>query len=277
MKKRMAVMAALLGACLLTACGGKNLKEGIPAEENGQTDTADQTDVSGEIEEKQPVPVITLKDYSKNVTSGEAVVLRIIENLPQVSFPENKEVEKIIQDYYDQEKKEYDPIRKQFKNQCMEEYDIQEEASLQYWQGHEISRQYKIGRVDANCVSIERDDYKDAGEDGLTASSYAHNFDTTSGLPLLMVDVFTSEREAKSFFTQKVIEVLSQERYQDMVLEDLEHKAEEVFTDDTWYFSATGVGILCNPGVVTKEDSQVIEIEVPYQEVTCLEKRFLPE
>lgn len=274
MKKKLLVLG--LGICLLfTACTEKK-----PEETKRKTEDSQETEENNEENEKESqeepgkeltkVPEVTFTDYSQNLTDEETGVslLAVMENCPVVSIPENEDAAEKINMVFEQKYTENQAnIEKDLKT-AESAYEELSESEREGWSCYETGTIYKMVYASEKILSIEMETFQKQGVDYSNEWTSAYCFDAATGKLLSLTDIFSDKAEAKKIVEEHILDTITKEPYKDYLMEDYENYVPDILTDVVFYLNETGVVVICNPYMVTMKDGEVIEIEIPYKELS---------
>lgn len=277
MKKKLLVLG--LGICLLfTACTGQKPKE---TNEKETAENSQETENNGEKEkqndsQEEPgveltqTPEVTFTDYSQNLTDEETgtPLLAVMENCPIVSIPENEAAAEKINMVFEQKYMENQANIEKDLKAAKSAYEELSESERESWSCYETGTVYKMVYASQKILSIEMETFQKQGADYSNEWTSAYCFDVTTGKLLALTDIFTDKAEAKKIVEERISDTITKEPYKDYLMEDYENYIPDILTDVVFYLNEKGVVVICNPYMVTMKEGEIIEIEVPYKELS---------
>lgn len=135
-------------------------------------------------------------------------------------------------------------------------------------------------RCDDRILSLRScDDSYCGGAHGYYSYS-GWNFDTKTGAKLSLSDIATDKDTLLACAKNYILEQLSLPKYSDMLMMDLaditssNDMDEYVLTDDTWFFTNSGLTFVSNTGVLGSYAAGAFFFTIPYQQLEGLKPEY---
>lgn len=298
MKKRLVAMLLVLACVVMTACGTQGAQDNNTQgslEQSGQEQTGqeqnqagqeanEQDDPSGNeqsgteaggsdegtMSQENPVTVVfELEDKSMKTDAGE-LFFEASYNKPVVSIRGNQAAADKINQYFEQNKDEFEGIIADYKQDAEDFYTaIGGEAYFMWCSNHSVSR------ADAGTIAIVQTEETYLG--GAHGSNYSvgYNFDAQTGELLTIKDLSNDP----TGFTQAVIanvvaqckEIPEQEGFFEPVgSEEFAETIGALLENGSWYFAVEGLVVVANPYDIAPYAAGAFTFVIPYDELEGL-------
>ncbi len=261
MKKMLLISMVIL--LFLTSCNEK--ETGVAPDVNTESkETAVTT--QAEIEEKAEAPkckITFLKEETEFYDDQEILLLLSGQFIyPEVSIPENSEAERLINEYFSEEKAKY---HAEAEKMYLDSLELLENIETDYWNTFIYDKKYSIEFLGDELISFlcHTDIY--LGGVHPTPDEHGVIFDINSGKRLSLTDVFTSVSDLRAAVLPRIGEMIKEEG--DEPFGGFEDDFSPIVDEGTFVITDDGVKFICNVYVLFPYVSGIKYYTVSFDEI----------
>lgn len=281
-KQTLALFCAM--SVLVTGCSTPTNAPAQPDKNSTELVTNTEADPSAANEPGTPaatadgIPSVTYNLISNEYPSGdnETTLLYSSYSLPVVTVAGNQGSSDAINSVFTEHKQSYDDEVAEALKEATSWYGDAPEDFASY--GFYYS--YDVKRCDDRILSLRScDDSYCGGAHGYYSYS-GWNFDTKTGAKLSLSDIATDKDTLLACAKNYILGQLSLPKYSDMLMMDLaditssNDMDEYILTDDTWFFTNSGLTFVSNTGVLGSYAAGAFFFTIPYQQLEGLKPEY---
>lgn len=195
-------------------------------------------------------------------------------NTPTVTIPNNKEASAAIKSALSAEFSEYNTTRSEY---LVEAHDFYNEYP-QTFSSYSLNWDYSAKRCDEQVISLVRyrSDYLGGAHDSYSYKGL--NFDAKTGKQLTLNDIAADKTALINSAQRYINSQLTLPFYYNSLLLSIDEAektvADEVITDDNWYFTPSGLTFVANVYVLGSYASGASFFTIPYQKLDGLKQEY---
>ncbi|MDD3164834.1 MAG: DUF3298 domain-containing protein, partial [Oscillospiraceae bacterium] len=146
------------------------------------------------------------------------------------------------------------------------------------WSAYQYRRQISLGRVDQRVVSVLYEDFSyTGGAHGNTAKLCA-NYDAQTGARLTLSDLCEDTETFRAYLTDQLKEITASPAYEGMLFDGYTDALDQVISEDTWYFSDTGLVLVAGQYLIAPFAAGILEFTIPYDQlIGLMDSAWLPD
>ncbi len=251
--------------------------ENLGTEDTSLSDNDDSSDASGNIDEVAAFFFTYETIYKTYEAADGSTILSTEYDRPTITIPENDAATQKINDFFIENEKDFGKTAASYYRDAKSMY--VEDASL--FSEYYLSVSFETFRCDNAVLSIRRHTTDYSGGAHGNYSYTGLNFDLRTG-ELLSLDHISNEKAALLTSATAYIETqLTLPAYAESIVaamdtpEALRETIEnDVLTNDTWYFTNSGLTFISNIYVLTPYAGGAIFFTVPYQQLEGLQPEY---
>ena len=165
----------------------------------------------------------------------------------------------------------------EYYNWAKTEYTALEETEKESWYGYALYREYEVIRADEAIISVRMRESSYTGGAHPNGGDFGYTFDTKTGELITLGDIVIDKEAFIDFAKNYIISSIEAEGSEAMYYEDYQGNIGNLFDDQCWYMTDTGISFVANPYLLAPYAAGVLTFNIPYSQLEGkLKAGYLP-